>query len=158
MTEVTPPSAPAEPTTPAEAQARLSQAKQDPAWSKALLDGSPKQLTEFHKLHEMIATSPVNVDKAMAGEFLDINPPGHLEAMGVAKSLQEAGIESAVIRQLLTNGSVSREEFDKAASVKSMLMKNSEFTQKLMADDGEAKRSWKLLNIILSSDVKPAAA
>jgi hypothetical protein len=63
-----------------------------------------------------------------------------------------------VIKQVLTNGSVSREEFDKAASVKSMLMKNSEFTQKLMADDGEAKRSWKLLNIILSSDVKQAVA
>jgi hypothetical protein len=43
MTEVTPPSTPAEPTTPAEAQARLSQVKQDQTWTKAFLEGGPKQ-------------------------------------------------------------------------------------------------------------------
>jgi hypothetical protein len=157
MTDAAPPIALAEPTTPTEAATRLSQVKQDPAWTKAFLDGGPKQLAEFHKLHEMIA-SPVDVDKAMAGEFMGINSSEQIQAMGVAKWLQEADIRPEVVKQVLNNEPVAKDEFEKAERVKSMLMKNSEFTQKLMADDGEAKRSWKLLNIILSSDVKPAAA
>jgi hypothetical protein len=150
MTEVT---SPPEPTTPVEAQARLQSVKQDPAWTKAFLEGGPKQLTEFHKLHEMIAT-PVDVAKAMAGEFMGVNTSEHIQAMGVAAHLRESGLDDAVIKQALTGSPVSRAEYDAVAKWKTSKMADHQFTKALMAGDGEPKRLWRAANIVLANGFK----
>ena len=159
-TDVAPPVAPAEPTTPTEAATRLSQVKQDPAWTKAFLDGGQKQLAEFHKLHEMAAKGDSRIDLAMAGQHQPgvVQDSEHVEMMGAAAHFRESGLDNAVIKQALTGEPVSRAEYDAVAKWKASAMADKSFTKALMEGDGEPKRLWRAANIVLSNGFKSEAS
>ena len=143
------------PSDPGEAATALAARMSDKAWSDGFLRGGP-QLIEYQKLSEVAARKidTDNVALAMEGKYLPVNSANHLNMMGTATMLREAGIERDVIQQVLTGGPVSAEERATAESVKSKLMGNADWSKKWLAGDAEAKQQMMLLNIVLASDVK----
>jgi hypothetical protein len=159
--------APADPVIPAtssEAVARLAEIKADPKWRDQYLAGSAIHAKEMRDLQAVIDADKGRADPqtemAIAGVLFDgIQPSGHLAKVGTATMLREAGInDTGVIRQVLAGESVTQQERDVAATTKARLMKDEDFTAKYLAGDSEAKRTMTLLNIIVSSSIKSAAA
>jgi hypothetical protein len=151
---------PAQPSTPAEAATRLDQLKADPTWTGAFLAGGPAQKKEFSDLHELVAKGD-NIDMAMAGEFMSggIQTSDHMQNMGAAASLREAGIRDEIIRDVLAGTHVvSKAEYEATRQWKADRMSDAEWTKRLMAGDNEANRKWKLANIILTGKIKEDSA
>jgi hypothetical protein len=145
------------PPTPAEAAATLAARLGDKAWAAQFLNGSEPQVAEYRRLSEIAIKSDDKVSLAMAGQYLPINDSEHLTRMGAASMLREAGIEPDVIKQTLSGGPVSQQEYDAAVKLKAKLMGNSEFTRKYLAGEGEAVQQMTLLQIITSSEVRQEA-
>ncbi|MCK1542207.1 hypothetical protein IVA98_32935 [Bradyrhizobium sp. 160] len=157
-----PPPAPVIPETEAAALARKAQLTADPKWRDEYLSGSPRHAKELSDLEAVIqkGNADPQTEMAIAGELFDgIQPSGHLAAVGAAEMLREAGVrDTAVIRQVLTGEAVSAEEHAAATETKARLMANHDFAKRYVSGDGEARREMTLLNVILSSPIKGAAA
>ncbi|MDH2353501.1 hypothetical protein QCM80_22975 [Bradyrhizobium sp. SSUT112] len=143
------------PSDPGEAATALAARMSDKSWADGFLRGGP-QLAEYQKLSEVAAKKidTDNVSLAMEGKYLPVNNADHITMMGTAGMLREAGIESDVIRQVLSGGPVTAEERATAEKAKAILMRNSDFGKKLISGDAEAREHLTLLNIIITSDVK----
>ncbi|WP_441232685.1 hypothetical protein [Bradyrhizobium sp. 1200_D9_N1_1] len=143
------------PSDPGEAATALAARMADKSWADGFLKGGP-QVAEYQKLSEVAAkkTDADQVTLAMEGKYLPVNNADHITMMGTAGMLREAGIESDVIKQVLSGGPVSAEERATAEKVKSKLMGNPDWSKKWLAGDAEAKQQMMLLNIVLASDVK----
>jgi hypothetical protein len=147
---------PAPPTTPAEASNRLSQAQADSKWTEAFLGGHPARVQEFKDWHELAAKGD-NVDLAIAGMYQagGMNSGDHIQNMGAASMLQEAGIRPQIIRDVLTDKhTVTQAEYDATKIWKQDRMTDPEFREKLLAGDSEAKRKMWLANIILTGGIR----
>lgn len=157
---ITPPAAPVAPPAPAptpdQAATKLTELRGNKEWVTKFLAGNGPEVQEYGKLSE-IALSKGDQDKvglAMAGQYLPVNDSEHLTRMGTASMLRDAGIGDDVIRQALSGSPVTQQERDAAEKLKAKLMRNSDFSKKYLAGDGEAKEQMTLLQIITSSDVK----
>jgi hypothetical protein len=151
---------PTAPTTPAEAATRLDALKQDATWSRSFLDGLPAQMKEYQGLRAMIDKSEnVAVDMAMAGEYMGMNTPEHIEMMGAASMLRQAGVRDEIVRDVLAGSHVvSKDEFAKVKQFKADKMTDPAWTKRLLSGDSEATREFHLMNIILTGGVEDKAA
>jgi hypothetical protein len=151
------------PTTPAEAQARLSTLVGTKEWAEKWVSGSAAHADEYNKLQEMAlsGTNPGKVDledprAAVDQIFLDRQ---RRDNVNTAEYLRGVGIDDpAIISQVLTNEPVSQHEFDAAKSMRSRLERDHDFQKKYLSGDGEAVRQMTLLNVILTRPVKREAA
>lgn len=151
-----PPLAP--PTTPAEASNRLNQAQADKNWTQSFLGGNPARVKEFNEWHELAAKGD-STDLAMAGLYQPggMNSRDHIQNMGTAAMLQEAGIRPQIIRDVLTDKhTVTQAEYDATKLWKEDRMTDPEFVKRYLAGDSEAKRKMLLADIILTGDVRAA--
>ena len=149
---------PAEPTPP-EAAAKLDALKSDKDWTAGWLAGDLAKIGEFNKLTEIAARGGDKIDLAMAGILEDkiFQDHSHVDGIKTAQFLRDAGIDDpAVIRQVLSNETVSREEFEIAKSTKARLLRDHDFSRRYLSGDGEAVRQMTLLNVILTRDTKSA--
>jgi hypothetical protein len=146
---------PTPPSTPAEAATRLDQLKQDPAWSQSFLHGQPAPMKEYKGLRALIDESDdVAVDMAMAGEHLGMNTPEHIEMIGAASMLRDAGVQPEIVREVLAGThTVTKEEFAKVKQFKADKMTDPDWTKRLLSGDSEATRQFHLMNIILTGKV-----
>jgi hypothetical protein len=157
MTET--PALPAPPSSPAEATTQLAQLKADPNFTKPFMAGGPAQLKRFQDLHEMIENGTnADVDRAMAGEFMDgMNTAEHVQMMGAASMLQEAGVRPEIVRDVLAGThAVTPAEYALVKQFKADKMTDPDWSKRLLAGDSEAKREFHLMAIVLTGDVKAA--
>jgi hypothetical protein len=156
MSEVQPPAAP--PANATEASARLTALSGDKAWSGKLLSGDLTATKEFNDLTTMVAEGGDGVAVAMSG----VLPPaanGEMREMaGLTEFLRDIGIRDEVIRETLSGGTVSQAEFEATKRWHDQHMRDQEFTKKWLAGDPEAAKQMTLAHIILSSEIKQAAA
>ena len=158
MTDETLGSNPTPPSTPAEAASRLGALKENTEWTGKLMSGSPAELKEFQGLHKLLSQGDT-VDQAMAGEYMGVNTPEHVEMMGAASMLREAGVRDEIVRDVLAGThAVTKEEYAKVKEFKADKMTDNEWTKRLLAGDSEATRQFHLMNIILTGDIKDEKA
>ncbi|EIG56080.1 hypothetical protein [Bradyrhizobium sp. WSM1253] len=155
MTEPQPIQTPPAPT-PDEAVAKLADLRSNKDWTDNFLKGNGPQVAEFRSLSEIAIKSGDRIEKAIAGVLDDspVQESGHIQNIGAAAWLREAGVETGVIRQVLTGDEVTPQEHAAATATKARLLKDQDFTKRYMASDGEAVRQMTLLNVIVSSKVK----
>ncbi|TYL87795.1 hypothetical protein [Bradyrhizobium cytisi] len=158
MTDASPPSTDRSPVpaTPADAAAKLTALKADPAWTAALLQGQPAQTAEFHSLHAHAATGD-STDMAIAGKLQPgvIQNAEHLQNIGAAEMLRGLGMPDDVIKDTL-NGTASTPKafYDKIVSWKQNAMTDAEWTKKLMSGDRKARSQLAIANIIITTGPK----
>lgn len=148
---------PTQPSTPAEASAKLETLKADPTWRDAFLSGNGPQVQEFQSLSDLAnqAQASNEIEAALAGRLEDgIQPTGRLMNAGVVEMLRGLEIRDDVIRQTLTGHEVTQEEFEAVKRWKADHMQNKEWTTKYLGGDLEAQRSMTLANIVLSGPIK----
>jgi hypothetical protein len=154
----TPGSPPAPPATATEASARLTALSGDKAWSGKLLSGDLSATKEFNDLTTMVAEGGDGVAVAMSG----VLPPaanGEMREMaGLTEFLRDIGIRDEVIRETLSGGKVTQAEFDATKRWHDQRMRDQEFTKKWLAGSPEEAKQMTLAHIILSSEIKQAAA
>lgn len=154
------PVTPAPPTTPAEATTRLDQLTGDAGWRDKFLAGNGSHVAEFHSLTAMIAGGD-NFDKAIAGVPLDgpLQPSQHLTNMGVASTLKEIGIRPEIIKDVIAGThKVTRAEYEATERWKADRMRDKEWVQRYMTNDGDAREKMTLANIILSGGIREEKA
>ncbi|UQR67713.1 hypothetical protein LRP30_21740 [Bradyrhizobium sp. C-145] len=144
------------------AAARLNELRGDPAWLNEYLGGSVRHAKEMRDLRAVIdrGGNP-DVDRAIAGVLDDapIQTSKRMTMIGTAEMLRERGVsDTGVIRQVLAGDSVTPQEHAAAMETKARLMNDQAFVARYTAGDGEAKRQMTLLNVIISSSIKVAAA
>ena len=145
--------------TPDQAVAKLAELRGNKTWTDKFLAGNGPELTEYRNLSEIAIKSGDKIDKAIsgtleAGPFQDSN---HLQNIGTAAMLREAGMDNDVIRQVLSGGPVTQQEFDAAAKIKANLMKTPAFVKQYLAGEADAIQRMTLLQIITSSEIKQEA-
>ncbi|TQF28784.1 hypothetical protein [Bradyrhizobium sp. UNPA324] len=150
------------PTLPSDAAARLNELRGDPTWLNEYFGGSVRHAKEMRDLRAVIdkGGNP-EVDRAIAGVLDDapIQTSKRMTMIGTAAMLREGGIsDTGVIRQVLAGDSVTPQEHAAASETKARLMNDQAFVARYTAGDGEAKRQMTLLNVIISSSIKVAAA
>lgn len=151
---------PAVPATAGEAAARLEAVKADPKWRDEYLNGSKAHARELKDLQAAVDQERnTRTEMAVAGQLFDgIQPSGHLAAVGTAAMLRESGInDDSVIRQAVAGQPVTAEEHAAATEEKARLMRDSDWTAKYLAGDGECKRQMRLISIVLSAPIKRVA-
>jgi hypothetical protein len=157
MTEITPAAdapPPAPPSTPAEAATRLAEAKNNPEWRDGLLAGNPKHLNEFKTLHELIDRGD-NYDLAIAGEHApgDVQSSDHVQNIGIASMLREAGVRDEITRDVLAGThTVTKEEYAKVKQFYADKLTDTEWTSRLAAGDRDAARQFHLIHIVLTGE------
>jgi hypothetical protein len=161
MTEPTVPTPPAggPAPTPDQAVSKLAELCGDKSWTDKFLAGNGPELAEYRALSEIAIKSGDKIDKAIAG-VLDAGPlqdSSHLQNIGAAAMLREAGMDNDVIRQVLAGEPVTQKEFDAAAKIKSNLMKTPDFVKRYLAGEADAIQRMTLLQIITSSEIKQEA-
>jgi hypothetical protein len=144
--------------TPAEAATTLAARMGDKDWTGKFLSGNGPEVAEYQKLAEIAVKSDDKITLAMAGQYLPVNDSDHLVMMATAAGLREQGIDNDVIRQVLSGGAVTQQEFDAAAKIKAKLMGNSDFSKRYLAGESEAVQQMTLLQIVTSSEVKKQEA
>jgi hypothetical protein len=146
----------AAPSTPAAAATWLAEAKSNPEWRDGLLAGNPKHLNEFKSLHEMIDRGD-NYDLAIAGQLApgEIQSSDHVQNIGAASMLTEAGVRPEIVRDVLAGThTVTAEEYAKVKQFKTDRMSDKEWQAKLLSNDSTAKREWHLMNVVLTGDIR----
>jgi hypothetical protein len=146
------------PANAAEAGARLETLKADGAWADKLLAGDPYAAKEFYELSAMQANGTTDVEAAMTGAIPDVPDSGLKTMAGTAEMLRAIGIEPGPIRQLLEGYEISQAEHDAVTALKGQLMRSAEFTRNYLAGEPEAVKKMTLCDIVLSSNIKKAAA
>lgn len=151
---------PAAPTSPQEATTQLAQLKADANFTKPFLEGAPAHVQRFRDLHEMIENGTnADVDRAMAGEYLGMNTPEHLQMMGAASMLQDAGIRPEIVRDVLAGThTVSAAEYAVVKQFKQDKLSDKEWSARLLAGDSAATREWHLMNVILTGGIRESNA
>ncbi|KRR22635.1 hypothetical protein CQ14_30985 [Bradyrhizobium lablabi] len=156
-----PPAPPQMPTNAADAATRLNELKSDAGWRDRYLGGGITEQREITALQEIInkGDNP-DVDKAMAGLLDDapVQRSGHMQMIGVAQMLREAGVRDEVIRETLTGKAVTQAEYDAVARLKAERLRDHAWTKEFLAGNGEHKRAMTLMNIVLSSPIKKEVA
>jgi hypothetical protein len=161
MTEtVIAPAAPAPPANPAEAEARLTSLKADSGWAGRLISGDVHVAKEYRELSAMVAGGRDEVAIAMAGSILpEMMPTAELTLMaGTAQMLREIGIPDPAIKQTLSNHEVTQAEHDATVAWKSRMLKDPVFVKAYLANEAEPRQKMALAAIILSSNIRRAAA
>jgi hypothetical protein len=155
IAEVTPPSTPAEPTTPSEAATRLTALKADPAWTKALMDGGPAQTREFHSLHELVSKGD-GIDLAMSGEYApgEVQSSDHIQNIGVASMLREAGVPDGEIKEYMAGHTTTKGWYDATARLHADKMSDAAWLARFNAGSLEEKRLFHRMHIVLTGDIK----
>src|SRR5262249_1369323 len=153
-----PPSA--NPTTPAEATARLDALRGDRDFYDKLMSGNADTRREFDRLNEL-ASRDNRLDAAMSEnpefpmmETTDAEHPlTTRELASVVESFREAGLANDVIKDVLEGKPVSAEERQAVQRFKNMRFGDSDWVRKLQACDHEAKREHLLMSSVLWRDV-----
>lgn len=117
---LTPGAPPPPPSTPAEAATQLAQLKADPNFVKPFLAGGQSQLKQFKDLHELIDRGD-NYDLAIAGQLApgEVQSSDHLQNIGAASMLTEAGVHPEIVRDVLAGThTVTAEEYAKVKQFK----------------------------------------
>jgi hypothetical protein len=149
------------PTNANEATARLAQLQADPKWREDFLSGTPRNAKEFSALMETIEKGDnPEVDRAIAGVLYDgpFQPSGHMLNIATAEMFRENGIGDDVIRETLTDKGVTQAEHDAVARLKAERMRDRDWIREFLAGNGKQKREAQLMDIVLSSTIKPGAA
>jgi hypothetical protein len=148
------------PSTPAEASARLETLKADAGWKDQFLAGNGPQVAEFKSLTELAAKA-TDTDKALAGRLQDgpVQSSSHMVQIGVANTLREIGIRDEIIKDVLTGEhKVTRAEYEMTERWKAERMRDKEWVQRYLTNDGDAHEKMTLANIILSGGIREEKA
>jgi hypothetical protein len=144
----------APPTTATEARTRLDARKADPEWGKLYMDGNTAARREFKDLTTMIANGPIGdagTDAVMSGKL----PPGasseQREAAFTAGMLRDLGFPPKAIRETISGKVPTPEDVERARLWKTQVMNNPDYTKRLLAGDGDARREMMAANIVLTS-------
>jgi hypothetical protein len=164
MTEVTPGAdgtiapPPAAPSTPAEAATQLAQLKADPKWTEALMRGGPEQKRTFHDLHELIDRGD-NYDLAIAGEYApgEVQSSDHVQNIGVASMLREAGVPDGEIKEFMTGHTTTKGWFDATARLYADKMSDAAWVKRFNEGGREEKRLFHQIHIVLSGGIREQA-
>src|SRR5262249_50085004 len=156
-----PPSA--TPSTPAEANARLTALRSDKSFYDKLMHGDTDTRREWDRLTELVSRDN-RLDAAMSPnpEFplMETMDKDHLLSTrhlhSAVEWLRESGLRDDVIRELFSGRPVSAEEQRAVEQFRAMRFSNSEWVRKLMNGDHDAKRELTLMSIVLSSEVEGA--
>ena len=145
--------------TPAEASARLETLQADSTWRTAFLAGDGPKVAEFNQL--IAAAHPDQesreLEMAISGQLFESvsgQPQGHLENVAAARALREAGLDDAVIRQVLTGGPVSQVEHDAAQKQKAAMLRNPEAVARFLQKSSPEYEIMTNLNVVISAPIK----
>jgi hypothetical protein len=141
----------------------LAQRYKWPAWVEKLEAGHPDVLKEFHELTKAAGgdKSADKIDLAIAGVLEDttFQDKRHVDNVRTAEFLRGSGIDDpAILRQVLSNESISQQEVDAAKAMKNRLTRDLEWTKRYLSNEGEAVRQMALLNVVLTRPVKQESA
>jgi hypothetical protein len=152
----------ANPSTPAEAAARLDQLAADAAWRNAFLSGNGPEAKQFHELTTMAesARQDDEVEMALKGQLYDapFQPSEHLENIALTQTLREAGLTDDVIRQAVRGDTVTQAEHDAAKRAKESLLRDNDFVRKFLEKNGPEFERMMLIDVILTSPIKAEKA
>ena len=138
---------PASSLTREQAAAQIESLKADREWTDRYLKGGAAELKQMRELTQRVTTSTGDLAADQDARLVA------QREQQIATWQRTADLPPAVVDQLRNQSPVSRQEYDRASQEKARLMRDKEWTKKLLDGDREANTRWALVNIILGSRV-----